>query len=149
MSDSLRPWNSPGQNTGVGSPSLLQGIFPTQGLNPGIPHCRRILIAAESQGKPNVNIKGFINSQNKDIRVKEAPELVNSSVSNVQIHLLCDFIDKILCAAIREKKKVTNLYLCTFQSRGKLFHSLAPVGFPLISHWSELHNMPLGKPITI
>ena len=37
------PWNSPGQNTGVGSCSLLQGIFPTQGSNPGLPHCRRIL----------------------------------------------------------------------------------------------------------
>ena len=38
-----RPWNSLGQNTGVGSLSLLQGIFPTQGLNPGLPHCQRIL----------------------------------------------------------------------------------------------------------
>ena len=37
------PWNSPGQNTGVGSLSLLQGIFPTQGLNSGLPHCRQIL----------------------------------------------------------------------------------------------------------
>ena len=37
------PWNSPGQNTGVGSLSFLQGIFPTQGLNPGLPYCRRIL----------------------------------------------------------------------------------------------------------
>ena len=38
------PWNSPGQNTGVGSSlSLLQGIFPTQGLNPGLLHCRQIL----------------------------------------------------------------------------------------------------------
>ena len=49
VSDSLQPhglyspWNSPGQNTGVGSLSLLQGIFPTQGLNPGLLHCRRIL----------------------------------------------------------------------------------------------------------
>ena len=49
MSDSLWPhglyssWNSPSQNTGVGSRSLLQGIFPTQGSYPGIPHCRRIL----------------------------------------------------------------------------------------------------------
>ena len=33
-------WNSPGQNTGVGSLSLLQGIFPTQGLNPGILQAR-------------------------------------------------------------------------------------------------------------
>ena len=46
MSDSLTPhrlhspWNSPGQNTGVGSLSLLQGIFPTQGSNPGLPHCK-------------------------------------------------------------------------------------------------------------
>ena len=49
MSDSLRPheiyspWNFAGQNTGVGSLSLLQGIFPTQGWNPGLLHCRRIL----------------------------------------------------------------------------------------------------------
>ena len=37
------PWNSPGQNTGVGNLSLFQGIFPTQGLNIGLPHCRQIL----------------------------------------------------------------------------------------------------------
>ena len=37
------PWNSPGQNTGVCSLSLLQGIFPTQGSNPGLPQCRQIL----------------------------------------------------------------------------------------------------------
>ena len=37
------PRNSPGQNTGVGSLSLLQGIFPIQGSNPGLPHCRQIL----------------------------------------------------------------------------------------------------------
>ena len=49
VSDSLRPQglyssgNSPGQNTGVGSLSLLQGIFPTQGSNPGVSHCRQIL----------------------------------------------------------------------------------------------------------
>ena len=41
------PWaiqsrNSPGQNTGMGSLSLHQAIFPTQGLNPGLPHCRPI-----------------------------------------------------------------------------------------------------------
>ena len=36
-------WNSPGQNTGVGSLSLLKGIFPSQGSNPGLLHCRRTL----------------------------------------------------------------------------------------------------------
>ena len=35
------PWNSPGQNTGVDSLSLLEGIFATQGSNPGLPHCSR------------------------------------------------------------------------------------------------------------
>ena len=39
----LCPWNSPGKNTGVGSHSLLQGIFPTQGSNPGLLHGRQIL----------------------------------------------------------------------------------------------------------
>ena len=34
------PWNSPGRNTGVGSCSLLQGIFPTEGSNPAFPHYR-------------------------------------------------------------------------------------------------------------
>ena len=37
------PWNSPGQDTGVGSLSFLQGTFPTQGSKPGLPHCRQIL----------------------------------------------------------------------------------------------------------
>ena len=37
------PWNSVGQNTGMGSLSLLQGIFPIQGSNPGLLHCRQIL----------------------------------------------------------------------------------------------------------
>ena len=39
--------NSPGQNTGVGCHALLQGIFPTQGSNLGLPHCRRILYHLE------------------------------------------------------------------------------------------------------
>ena len=39
----LCPWDSPGKNPGVGCHSLLQGIFPTQELNPGLLHCRQIL----------------------------------------------------------------------------------------------------------
>ena len=46
--------NSPGQNTGVGSLSLLQRIFPTQGSNPGLPHCRGILYQLGHQGSLNV-----------------------------------------------------------------------------------------------
>ena len=56
VSDSLRPqglyspWNSPGQNTGVGSLSLLQGIFPTQDSNWGLLHFRWIPYQLSYQG---------------------------------------------------------------------------------------------------
>ena len=46
------PWNSPGQNTGVVSLSFLQGIFPTQGLNPDLLHCRWILYQLSHKGSP-------------------------------------------------------------------------------------------------
>ena len=47
----LCSWDSPG-NIGVGSHALLQGIFPPQGLNPGLPHCRRFLYHLSHQGGP-------------------------------------------------------------------------------------------------
>ena len=46
------PWNSPGRNTGVGSRFLLQGVFPTQGSNSGLSHCRQILYHMSHQGSP-------------------------------------------------------------------------------------------------
>ena len=46
--------NSPRQNTAVGSLSLLQGIVPTQGSNPGLPHCRQILYQLSHQGSPRI-----------------------------------------------------------------------------------------------
>ena len=58
MSDSLQPhklyspWYSLGQNTRMGSLSLFQGIFPTQGLNLGLLRCRWNSLPAEPQGKP-------------------------------------------------------------------------------------------------
>ena len=61
VSDSLQahglynPWNSPGQNTGVGSLSLLQGIFSIQGLNPGLPNCRRILYQVSHKESPRIS----------------------------------------------------------------------------------------------
>ena len=50
LMDCIDPWNYPCQNTGVGSPSLLQGIFPTQGSNPGLLNCRQILYHLSHQG---------------------------------------------------------------------------------------------------
>ena len=48
------PWNSLDQNTGVGCFFLLQGIFPTQGSNPGHPHCRQILYQLSYKGSPKI-----------------------------------------------------------------------------------------------
>ena len=45
-------WNSSGQNTGVGSLSFLQGIFPTKGSNPGLSHCGQILYQLSHKGSP-------------------------------------------------------------------------------------------------
>ena len=58
MSDSLQPhvlhspWNSPGQNTGMGSLSLLQQIFPTQEVNRGLLDCRQILYQLSYEVSP-------------------------------------------------------------------------------------------------
>ena len=77
VSDSLRhivhrlysPWNSPGQNTGVGSLSLLQGIFPTLGSNPGLLHCRGILYQLSHKGRPPYNESNTNPTQSFSIKV--------------------------------------------------------------------------------
>ena len=66
MSDSLwshglySPWNFPGQNTEVGNRSLLPGIFPTQGSNPCLLHCRWVLLSAVPPGKPKNTAVGSL-----------------------------------------------------------------------------------------
>ena len=73
MSDSLRPhglqsarllcpWDSPGKNSGVDCHFLLQGIFPTQDSNPGLPHCRKILYQLSYEGSP-MNLSCLCRSQ--------------------------------------------------------------------------------------
>ena len=65
VSDSLRPhrlqparllcpWDSPDKNTRVCCHALLQGISPTQGSNPDLPHCRQILYCLSHQGSPKI-----------------------------------------------------------------------------------------------
>ena len=77
MSDSLRPhgleptrllcpWNSPGKNTGVGCRFLLQGIFPAQGLNPDLQHCRKTLYCLSHQGNIlKIRNKSMLKTRNK------------------------------------------------------------------------------------
>ena len=93
LTELYSPWNSPGQNTGVGSPSLLRGIFPTQGSNPGLPHCRWILYQLSHKGSPDINRgppKKGLNRQNEFwryfllyspfLKLKSAPK----QIKNVQ-----------------------------------------------------------------
>ena len=60
VSDCLRPhelyspWSSPGQNTGVGSLSLLQGIFPNPGIKPRSPALQADSLPSEPQGSPRI-----------------------------------------------------------------------------------------------
>ena len=56
----LCPWNSPGKNTKVGCHVLLQGIFPNQGSNPGLLHCRQILYCPSFQ-RSSFYVKQAIN----------------------------------------------------------------------------------------
>ena len=67
------PWNSPGQNTGVGSLSVLQGIFPTQGSNPGLLHCRRIVYQLSHKGNPKWKWKSL-----SRVRLFETPWTIQS-----------------------------------------------------------------------
>ena len=67
------PWtvhgkNSPGQNTGVGSLSLVQGIFPTPGSNPGLPHCRQIPYQLIDQRSPSHRTEVFISQNSKTLK---------------------------------------------------------------------------------
>ena len=74
----LYPRKSPGQNTAVGSLSLLQGIFPTQGSNPGLPHCRWILYQLSHKGSPWISkcwLKGFSWFQQADIGMLPSEKL--------------------------------------------------------------------------
>ena len=66
VSDSLQPhglfgpWNSPGQSTSVGSLSLLQGIFPMQGSDPGLLHCRQTLYQLSRLGSPESTLRAHV-----------------------------------------------------------------------------------------
>ena len=63
------PWDFPGNSTGVDCHFLLQGIFLTQGLNPGLPHCRQTLYCLSHQGSPIFRIKNYKSIKPKYIKM--------------------------------------------------------------------------------
>ena len=64
--DFFSPWNSPGKNTGLSCHFLLQGIFPTQGSNPGLLHCRQIIYHLNNKGSP-CSFLVFVKSINRKV----------------------------------------------------------------------------------
>ena len=94
MSDSLPHhglyslWNSLGQNTGVGSLSLLQGIFPIQGLNTGLLHCRQILYQlSHNRSRKNTGV-GSLSVQFSSV-AQSCPTLcdpMNHSMPSLPVH---------------------------------------------------------------
>ena len=130
----LCPWDSPGKNTGVGSHFLLQGIFSTQGWNPGLLHCRQILYCLSHQGRfpsswCSINVCYMIS-----IKCKERERQTERGKERWRMCLFS--LEKRRC------KGLTNLV--------KDIDSLwrAP-GYQLDLHWSRLTSWWISAPIAI
>ena len=98
----LSPWDSAGKNTGVGSHSLLQGIFLTQGLNLSLLHCRQILCHLSHQGR----FHGFAAATAKSRQL--CPTLCDPIDTGVGCHFLLQ------CMKVKSKSEVSQscLTLC-------------------------------------
>ena len=83
--DLYSPWNSPGQNTGGGRLSLLQGIFPTQGSNPGLLHCRQILYHLSHKYSPLFHSKDTSKCYDSlwKKKTKKTKQFLNPSIDKI------------------------------------------------------------------
>ena len=70
--------DSPGKNTGVGCHSPLQGIFPTQGWNPGLQHYRQILYHRSHQGSPGTSTVHLYQKERKKLLCKTSDQFPQS-----------------------------------------------------------------------
>ena len=96
-----------GQNTGVGSSFLLQGIFPTQGQNPGLLHCRQFLYQLSHQESPNsfkikaklkVTAESFLLSSSPDpVKKKKITETIELGLETIPQPSLPTSPDLLLC----------------------------------------------------
>ena len=113
------PWNFPGQNAGVGSLSLLQGIFPTQGSNPGLPHCRWILYQLSQRGSP---LSCWMIPKRKGWGVQDPHQKVNiSPLIPLLVYLFCNiyWVFVLPCAkdrCVHAKSLQSCLILCNLRN---------------------------------
>ena len=82
------PWNSPGENTGVGSLSLLQGIFPTQGSHPCLLHCGWILYQLNHKRDQRLNCQHLMDHR-KSNSIPEKKKKSTSASLTVWITANC------------------------------------------------------------
>ena len=90
----LHPWNFPGKSSGVGCHFLLQGIFPTRGSNPGLPHCSQTLYRMSYQGSPKLGCYFLIYDNLSDPGIE--PISLHLLVWQTLWQTLYQFITKIL-----------------------------------------------------
>ena len=140
MSNSLRPrglyslWDFPGQNTGVVSCSLLQGIFPTQGSNPGPPNCKQILYQLSHQGSP-CTWRVWKRRWSEDFDL-------------VTINLFCFYLGLWICHLIWESSASGQImlicnfaYFCILTVIGSHYNSCSPLGM-VAGALLDFHPLP-------
>ena len=133
------PWKSPGQNTGVSSCSLLQRIFPTQGLNPGHPHCRWILYQLSHDGGP-VHDYLFVHGYWKNhSTIQTFVSKVISLLFNMLSRFVIAFLPKSKCFIISWLKSTLEIILEHRKENLSLF-----LLFPISLSWRDrirCHNL--------
>ena len=122
----LCPWDSPGENTGVGSLSLLQGIFPTQGSHPSLLHCRQILYHLSHQGSL---LQRIFSTQESNQGFLHCRKIIYR-LSYLKAH-------NIFCAQLLHHVQL-------FAAPWTAAHPLQTlsVGFPRQDYWSRLYFLP-------
>ena len=137
----LRPWDSPGKNTGVGCHFLLQGIFPTQGSNPGLLHCRQTLYHLSHQGSPILkkgNAKKCSNYRTTELISHASKVMLKILQARLQQYVNCELPDVQL---VLEKAEEPEIKLPTFAGSSKKQESSRKTSA------STLLTMP--KPLTV
>ena len=136
------PWNSPGQNTAMGSLSLLQGIFPTQGSNPGLPHCRQILYQLSHRGGSKQMLLLLSRSVvSNSVRPIEGSPLSSSVPGILQARTL-EWVAISFSSAWKWKVKVKSLWLLVSPWTAA-YQAPPSMGFSRQEYWSGL---PLPSP---
>ena len=160
----LCPWNSPGKNIGVGCHALLQGIFPTQGSNPGLPHCWWILYHLNHQGSPVLCSNVCLNN---DVEILTWVCFLKNrlGVFHGEVPELSETSESLLTPRRRRQGRFWRWLVCILPRRvgqGDLGHITKPTrrGFiPLSAHqfspapsqgwqtrhrqWAQLTNLPI------